>query len=78
MDDLPIRSYVEKGFLADLTEYSCTSTVWTNALTIRYLIYDEIEVSLYGAGYVQSCPIEVGKSSIVVECDEPVSDLATD
>ncbi len=74
MDDLPIRSYVEKGLLADLTEYLAQYSV-------KHGLYDniintmKIEGKAYMAPATVSLPMLVGEEQYVMNVTS-LSDLA--
>ncbi len=74
MDDLPIRSYVEKGLLADLTEYLAQYSV-ENALYDTIINTMKIDGKAYMAPATVSLPMMVGEEQYVSNVTS-LSDLA--
>lgn len=74
MDDLPIRSYVEKGLLADLTEYLAQYSV-ENALYDPIINTMKIDGKAYMAPATVSLPVLVGEEQYVSNVTS-LSDLA--
>lgn len=74
MDDLPIRSYVEKGLLADLTEYLAQYSV-KNGLYDNIINTMKIEGKAYMAPATVSLPMLVGEEQYVMNVTS-LSDLA--
>ena len=74
MDDLPIRSYVEKGLLADLTEYLAQYSV-ENALYDTIINTMKIDGKAYMAPAAVSLPMMVGEEQYVSNVTS-LSDLA--
>ena len=74
MDDLPIRSYVEKGLLADLTEYLAQYSV-ENALYDTIINTMKIDGKAYMAPATVSLPMMVGGEQYVSNVTS-LSDLA--
>ena len=74
MDDLPIRSYVEKGLLADLTEYLAQYSV-KNGLYDNIINTMKIDGKAYMAPATVSLPMLVGEEQYVMNVTS-LSDLA--
>lgn len=74
MDDLPIRSYVEKGLLADLTEYLAQYSVG-DALYDNVINAMKIDGKAYMAPATVSLPMLVGEEKYVADVTD-LSDLA--
>ncbi len=64
MDDLPLRSYVEKGLLADLTEYLAQYSV-ENALYDTIINVMKIDGKAYMVPATVSLPVVVGEEQYV-------------
>lgn len=74
MDDLPIRSYVEKGLLADLTEYLAQYSV-EDALYDNIINTLKVDGRAYMAPATVSLPMLVGEERYVADVKD-ISDLA--
>ncbi len=74
MDDLPLRSYVEKGLLADLTEYLAQYSV-ENALYDTIINVMKIDGKAYMVPATVSLPVVVGEEQYVSNMTS-LSDLA--